>query len=119
MTATAVDPLLGKIFGNVRLTSRLGAGAMGVVYRGFHDRFDREVAVKLLVSQRGDKPSYRERFLREIQLAAKLGHPHILSLYDSGDADGTLCYVMPVVRGQSLRERLDASANCPSPRPCA
>ena len=50
----------------------------------------------------------RERFLREIQLAAKLSHPHILALHDSGDAGGALYYVMPNVEGSSLRDRLDA-----------
>ncbi|MCA2992143.1 protein kinase, partial [Gemmatimonas sp.] len=52
-------------------------------------------------------------FLREIQLAAKLSHPHILPLYDSGDADGTLFYVMPVVQGQSLREQLETQRQLP------
>ena len=55
----------------------------------------------------------RERFLREIQLAAKLTHPHILPLFDSGDADGLLYYAMPIVDGQSLRERLLATPKLP------
>ena len=48
-----------------------------------------------------------DRFLREIKLAARLNHPHILPLHDSGEADGFLYYVMPYVEGESLRERLD------------
>ena len=107
MTATAVDPLLGKIFGNVRLTSRLGAGAMGVVYRGFHDRFDREVAVKLLVSQRGDKPSYRERFLREGKAAARVHHDHVVQVLDAGQQDNIAYLVMELVNGLSLGSLLD------------
>ncbi len=107
MTVTAVDPLLGKSFGNVRLTSRLGAGAMGVVYRGFHDRFDREVAVKLLVSQRGDKPSYRERFLREGKAAAKVHHDHVVQVLDAGQQDNIAYLVMELVNGLSLGSLLD------------
>ena len=107
MTATAVDPLLGKSFGNVRLTSRLGAGAMGVVYRGFHDRFDREVAVKLLISQRGDKPSYRERFLREGKAAARVHHDHVVQVLDAGQQDNIAYLVMELVNGLSLGSLLD------------
>ena len=55
----------------------------------------------------------RDRFLREIKLAARLSHPHILPLFDSGEADGQLYYVMPNVEGQSLRDRLDAERQLP------
>ncbi len=69
-------------------------------------------AVARLAATLSDR--YRvDRFLREIQLAARLSHPHILPLFDSGDADGTLFYVMPVVDGQSLRDRLDAQRQLP------
>jgi TolB-like protein len=55
----------------------------------------------------------RERFLREIQLAARLSHPHILPLYDSGETEGALYYVMPLVQGQSLRDQLEAQRQLP------
>ena len=55
----------------------------------------------------------RERFLREIQMAARLSHPHILPLFDSGEAAGVLYYVMPVVRGESLRDRLTRESRIP------
>jgi hypothetical protein len=54
-----------------------------------------------------------ERFLREIKMAAGLTHPHILPVFDSGDADGLLFYVMPNMEGRSLRERLDAERQLP------
>ena len=89
-----------------RLERELGSGGMATVYLAHDLKHDRDVALKVL------KPDLaaslgRDRFLREIQLAAKLGHPHILPLYDSGEADGALFYVMPNVQGQSLRERLE------------
>ena len=85
---------------------------MATVYLAHDLKHDRDVAIKVLRDDVAQSVG-RERFLREIRLAAKLSHPHILPLFDSGDADGTLCYVMPVVRGQSLRERLDAERQLP------
>src|SRR6185369_16794981 len=55
----------------------------------------------------------RERFLREIKLAARLTHPHILPLFDSGEADGFLFFVMPVMQGQTLRDRLNQEKPLP------
>lgn len=83
----------------------LGAGGMATVYLAHDVRHGRDVAVKVLRSD----VAYSigpERFIREIQLAASLSHPHILPLFDSGEADGVLFYVMPVVEGLSLRDRL-------------
>jgi serine/threonine-protein kinase len=90
----------------------LGQGGMATVYLAHDLKHDRNVAIKVL---RDDVAASvgRDRFLREIQLAAKLSHPHILPLYDSGDADGSLYYVMPNVQGQSLRDKLDAQAQLP------
>jgi eukaryotic-like serine/threonine-protein kinase len=95
-----------------RVERELGQGGMATVYLAHDLKHDRDVAIKVL---RDDVAASvgRERFLREIQLAAKLSHPHILPLYDSGDVDGTLFYVMPVVQGQSLRERLDTQRQLP------
>ena len=85
---------------------------MATVYLARDVRHDREVAIKVLdpdiaASIGGD------RFEREIRLAAKLQHPHILGLYDSGSADGLLFYVMPFVKGESLRDRLDREGQLP------
>ncbi len=88
-----------------RLERKLGAGGMATVYLAEDLRHGRKVAIKVL------EPGLAaalgtERFLREIEIAAKLTHPHILPLHDSGEADGFLYYVMPFVDGESLRQRL-------------
>jgi serine/threonine protein kinase/tetratricopeptide (TPR) repeat protein len=78
---------------------------MAVVFLATDERHDRLVALKVLKPELSTEIS-GERFLREIKIAAGLTHPHILPLYDSGEADGFLFYVMPNMEGQSLRERL-------------
>ena len=85
----------------------LGVGATATVYRARDLRHDRDVALKVLRSELAESLG-RARFLREIRLAAQLNHPHILPLHDSGDADGFLYYVMPLMEGRSLRERMGA-----------
>ena len=84
----------------------LGTGGMATVYLAHDVRHDRDVALKVL---RPDLAVLlgRDRFLTEIRLTAKLDHPHILTLIDSGDSDGFLWYVLPYVRGESLRDRLN------------
>lgn len=88
-----------------RLERQIGAGGMATVHLAHDIRHDREVAIKVL---RGDLAQSlgRDRFVREIRIAARLHHPHILPLYDSGEAGGCLYFVMPVVQGQTLRDRL-------------
>src|SRR5262245_12454883 len=78
---------------------------MATVYLAHDIKHGRDVALKVLHPELAASLG-RERFLREIQLAARLAHPNILPLFDSGDAAGVLYYVMPVVRGESLRDRL-------------
>src|SRR6478736_9744677 len=84
----------------------LGRGGMATVYLAQDLRHGRSVAVKVLHPELASAVG-SERFLREIKLAARLNHPHILPLFDSGEADGFLFYVMPYVEGETLRERLD------------
>ena len=97
--------LSAALAGKYRVDGSLGSGGMATVYLAHDLRHDREVAIKVL--REGLAQSLgRERFVREIRLAARLNHPHILPLYDSGEADGFLYFVMPVVRGQTLRDRL-------------
>jgi len=94
------------------LDRELGAGGMATVYLARDLRHDRDVAMKVLRPDVGQALG-RDRFLREIRLAAGLTHPHILPLYDSGDADGTLWFTMPVMRGDTLRDRLTAEQRLP------
>jgi len=88
-----------------RIERELGAGGMATVYLARDLRHDRDVALKALHAELAESLG-RQRFLREIRLAAGLNHPHILPLYDSGEADGFLYFVMPVMQGQTLRDRL-------------
>ncbi len=90
----------------------LGAGGMATVYLAHDIRHGRDVAIKVLREDVGHSVG-AERFLREIHLAAKLNHPNIVALFDSGNVDGVLFYVMPAVDGQSLRELLDSAPQLP------
>lgn len=85
---------------------------MAVVFLAHDLRHDRSVALKVLKPEISAEVG-AERFLREIKLAARLTHPHILPVYDSGEAEGLLFYVMPNMEGQSLRERLDRERQLP------
>jgi len=85
---------------------KLGEGGMAVVYLANDVKHDRPVAVKVLHPDLAASIG-AERFLREIQITARLSHPHILPLYDSGAADGFLYYVMPYVVGESLSDLME------------
>jgi TolB-like protein/tRNA A-37 threonylcarbamoyl transferase component Bud32/Tfp pilus assembly protein PilF len=113
METSDTTGLLGAaLAGRYRIETELGAGAMATVFRARDLRHDRDVALKVLRSELAESLG-RERFLREIRLAARLNHPHILPLHDSGDANGFLYYVMPLMEGHSLRDRL--ARECPLP----
>jgi TolB-like protein len=101
----SIDRLKAAIAEHYLIERELGHGAMATVYLARDLRLNRQVAVKVLL---GDLAFALgpERFRREIDLATKLSHPHILPIYDSGEAAGELYYVMPYVAGESLRGRL-------------
>lgn len=81
-----------------RVERELGGGGMATVYLARDLRHDRDVAIKVLRSEIAASLGH-ERFLREIRLVARLNHPHILPLFDSGEAGGFLFFVMPVMQG--------------------
>jgi len=89
-----------------QIEREIGAGGMAVVYLARDKKLDREVALKILRPELGAVLG-SERFLAEIKISARLDHPHILTLIDSGNVDGRLYYVLPFVRGESLRAKLD------------
>ncbi len=89
-----------------RIERQLGAGGMATVYLATDLKHDREVALKVLRPELGAVLG-DERFLAEIKITARLDHPHILTLIDSGVAGGFLYYVLPLVRGESLRDKLN------------
>lgn len=94
------------------LERELGQGGMSIVFLAEDPRHQRPVAVKVLRPELAAALG-GERFTREIQIAARLQHPHILPLLDSGEAEGFLYYVMPYVEGQSLRDRLARQGELP------
>src|SRR5437870_10178954 len=98
--------------GRYTIERELGRGGMATVYLAQDRKHHRQVAIKVL------KPELAaalgpERFLREIDTAARLTHPHILPLHDSGEAAGLLYYVMPYVEGETLRDRLEREGQLP------
>jgi TolB-like protein/Tfp pilus assembly protein PilF len=95
-----------------RVGDEIGRGGMATVYRAHDLRHDRAVALKVLRPELAAALG-TERFLREITLTARLDHPHILPLLDSGEAGGLLYYAMPLVDGESLRARLDREKQLP------
>jgi Tol biopolymer transport system component/tRNA A-37 threonylcarbamoyl transferase component Bud32 len=95
-----------------RLDSQVGAGGMATVYLAHDIRHDRRVALKVLRPELSAVIG-AERFLAEIKLTANLQHPHILPLFDSGEADSFLFYVMPFVAGETLRNRLTREKQLP------
>ena len=88
-----------------RLEGEIGRGGMAVVYRAYDTHLDRPVAIKVLSENLSSVVS-AERFQREIALMAKLVHPGVVALFDSGESEGRLYYVMPYVAGDTLRSRL-------------
>jgi serine/threonine-protein kinase len=106
------DRLAAAVADRYVIERELGAGGMATVYLAHDVRHDRKVALKVL---RPELASILggERFLSEIKTTANLQHPHILSLFDSGEADGLVYYVMPYVEGESLRDRLTREKQLP------
>src|SRR3989454_5792827 len=103
MTDTA--RLTTALAGRYAIERELGAGGMSTVYLARDVKHDREVALKVLRPELAAVLG-AERFLQEIHISARLDHPHILTLIDSGECDGFVWYVLPYVRGESLREKL-------------
>ena len=100
----------GGLSERYRLVRELGRGGMATVFLARDLKHERDVAVKVM---RPDLALGRERFLSEIRIVAGLRHPHIVPLFDSGDADGALYYVMPYEEGLSLRARLARDGRLP------
>jgi eukaryotic-like serine/threonine-protein kinase len=100
------DGLVAALADRYRIERELGAGGMATVYLAEDLKHKRRVALKVL------KPELAavlgaDRFVQEITTTAALQHPHILPLFDSGEADGFLFYVMPFIDGETLRSKLD------------
>src|SRR5688572_4786444 len=109
-----LDRLRTAFSARYQLETEIGAGGMATVYLAQDFRHARRVAVKVLRPELAAVIG-AERFLAEIKLTANLQHPHILPLFDSGEADSFLFYVMPFVDGETLRDRLRREKQLPVP----
>jgi tRNA A-37 threonylcarbamoyl transferase component Bud32/WD40 repeat protein len=105
-------PLASALSGRYEIDREIGRGGMATVYLARDLKHDRKVALKVLQPDLAAALG-AERFLTEIRTTANLQHPHILPLHDSGDANGSLFYVMPFVEGETLRARLERNGPLP------
>jgi serine/threonine-protein kinase len=104
--------LTDALTGRYTIEREIGAGGMALVYLAEDLKHGRQVAIKVLKPELGATLG-ADRFLREIEIAARLTHPHIVPLFDSGAAGDLLYYVMPYVPGESLRSRLARERQLP------
>ncbi|HEY9228241.1 MAG TPA: protein kinase [Gemmatimonadaceae bacterium] len=111
-TTDVLPRLKTALAGQYEVERELGRGGMAAVYLAHDVKHDRQVAIKVLHPELAATLG-GERFEREIRLAAKLQHPHILGMHDSGVAGDLLYYVMPFVKGESLRDRIDREGMLP------
>ncbi|MCX5379896.1 serine/threonine-protein kinase [Streptomyces sp. NBC_00091] len=108
----ASAPIGGQIAGYL-LEGEIGRGGMAVVYRARDLRLDRTVALKLLAPELARNDTFRQRFAHESKVAAAIDHPHIVPVFEAGEADGLLYIAMRYVAGQDLRALLDRTGPLP------
>ena len=107
-----LDRLHSTLGERYAIERQIGEGGMAIVFRAKDLKHERTVAIKVLRQELAASLG-ADRFLREIRVAANLQHPNILGLYDSGEMDGLLYYVMPFIEGESLRDRLNKEQQLP------
>ncbi|MBZ5733328.1 Stk1 family PASTA domain-containing Ser/Thr kinase [Nocardioides sp. TRM66260-LWL] len=108
------DPLTGRLLdGRYRVGRRIARGGMAGVYEAVDVRLDRLVAVKIMHAGLGDDAQFAARFVREARAAARLTHPHVVSVYDQGADDGTVFLAMELVPGHTLRDVISQRAPMP------
>src|SRR5262245_39375674 len=100
----------GSRLGPYEIQSALGAGGMGEVYKARDPRLERTVSIKVLPAALAGDPEFRARFDREAKSISALNHPHICTLHDVGETDGTAYLVMEHLEGETLAERLKKGA---------
>jgi serine/threonine protein kinase len=98
------------------IEEQIGRGGMAVVYRASDTRLKRSVALKILAPELADDTAFRQRFMREMRAAAAVDHPHIVPVFDAGEADGVLYIAMRYVSGEDLRTLLDSVHTLPPAR---
>src|ERR1700758_2572608 len=102
----AGDLVVGGQLGNYLIESVVGRGGMSVVYRARHSRLGTSAALKVLAPELSSDDSFRERFLREAQMAAGIDHPNVVPIYDMGVRENSLYIVMRYVGGGDLKALL-------------
>ncbi len=107
MSSSGSDPRIGTRLLGYRIEELLGRGGMGVVYRAEQLGLGRKVALKLLSPELAESQGYRQRFMRESRMAARLEHPNILPVYEAGEAEGLLYIAMRYVQGSDLAKVLE------------
>ncbi len=100
------EPSIGSTLAGYRIDGLIARGGMGVVYRATHLALDRPVALKVIASHLADQAAFRERFLRESRLAARLDHPGVVPIFDAREEDGELIVAMRLVEGGDLKRRI-------------
>jgi streptogramin lyase len=103
---TTDDPAIGSILAGYRLDALIARGGMGVVYRATHLALDRPVALKVIARQFADDEGFRDRFLRESRLAARLDHPSVVPIFDAREDGGELIVAMRLITGGDLKKRI-------------
>jgi DNA-binding beta-propeller fold protein YncE/predicted Ser/Thr protein kinase len=110
------EPQIGSILAGYRVDSLLARGGMGVVFRATQVALDRPVALKVVAGELAEQKDFRERFLRESRLAAKLEHPNVVPVYDAREEDGELIVAMRLIEGGDLRRLIDREGPLESDR---
>src|SRR5205814_4624110 len=105
--------LAGQSLGGYKLDEEIGRGSMGMVYRGRQIALGREVAIKVLSQALAKDASYVARFIREAQIIAGLNHPHIVQIFDAGQQNGLLYFVMEYVQGPTIATLLRIDGTIP------
>jgi eukaryotic-like serine/threonine-protein kinase len=108
-----MNELAGQSLGGYRLEEEIGRGSMGVVYRGRQLALDRVVAIKVLARALAYDASYVARFMREAQIIAGLNHPNIVQIFDAGQQNGVLYFVMEYVSGPTIAALLQRDGSIP------
>jgi serine/threonine protein kinase len=104
--ASPVEDLTGRRLGQYQVVAPLGSGGMAKVYKGYQESVDRFVAIKVLPRQCMTDPTFLERFKQEARIVARLQHPHILTVFDHGETDGSTFLAMPLIESGTLADVL-------------
>jgi len=108
-----MNEMAGQSLGGYELEEEIGRGSMGIVYRGKQIALERDVAIKVLPRSLAKDASYVARFIREAQIVARINHPNIVQIYDAGQQDGLLYFVMEYVQGPTLSSLLHIDGTIP------